>query len=276
MKRTLPKRSGDFSRTESSKERRVSMDRASPSVSKRRAERRSAHRSSSVALVPSALVLLVSACLDASKYEVKDQGGGGGPSIDRAIPTSDQGPAPIDRTIQADLSSLDEGISEQGLVGDEGLFDGGGDGGGSDALLADGALSDRAPLPLDQAPMPELNCPFRFLVTLPPETPADDLIYLTGDFWSAIDPSLMDWSETPAQGLLVRDGAQASIDLSLPAFREIQYKLNRGSWDAGEVNAACQGGPDLNRRLSVFCTEGEEEPTEIAIEVENWSDLCRE
>ena len=176
----------------------------------------------------------------------------------------------------ADLAPLDGGIAEQGLIGDEGLLDGGGDGGGSDALLADGALSDRAALPLDQAPMPELRCPFRFLVTLPPETPADDSIYLTGDFWSAIDPSLMDWSEAPAQGLLVRDGAQATIDLSLPAFREIQYKLNRGSWDAGEVNASCEGGADLNRRLSVFCVEGEEEPTEIAIEVENWNDLCGE
>ena len=219
-------------------------------------------------------LFFLSGCLDPSRFETPDQGGGG-TSTDQNVTRVDQSTIPIPARDQG-VSLDDQMLSDRG-ASDLGLSDGG----GFDEGLGDQTLSDAQPLDQESAEMSSVDqaaplqlCRFRFIFGLPDETPLGESLYVTGDFWSSLDPAASDWTAAPEAGELTREDQRATLEIDLPAFREIQYKVTRGDWERAEVSAACEGGSATNRRLQVFCVE--DEVTEIVSQVEAWSDSCGE
>jgi hypothetical protein len=99
-----------------------------------------------------------------------------------------------------------------------------------------------------------------FTVTVPPNTPADDTVYIAGDF-QGWDPS-----GTPMERV---DPATWSITLPFTEGEPPQYKYTRGTWEAVEKDAAC--GELANRTITV--TFGEGGTAEVADSVERWRDI---
>ena len=99
-----------------------------------------------------------------------------------------------------------------------------------------------------------------FTVTVPPNTPADDTVYIAGDF--------QDWNPggTPMERV---DAATWSITLPFTEGEPPQYKYTRGTWEAVEKDAAC--GELANRTVTV--TFGEGGTADVADTVEKWRDV---
>ena len=72
----------------------------------------------------------------------------------------------------------------------------------------------------------------RFVVALPPSTPAADTIYLAGDPLSS--PA---WK--PDGLALVRSGSTATATLPLPPGTQVAFKVTRGSWASVEKQNDC-------------------------------------
>ena len=99
-----------------------------------------------------------------------------------------------------------------------------------------------------------------FTVTVPPNTPADDTVYIAGDF-QGWDPG-----GTPMERV---DAATWSITLPFTEGEPPQYKYTRGTWEAVEKDAAC--GELANRTITV--TFGEGGTADVADTVEKWRDI---
>ena len=99
-----------------------------------------------------------------------------------------------------------------------------------------------------------------FTVTVPPNTPADDTVYIAGDF--------QDWDPggTPMERV---DAATWSITLPFTEGEPPQYKYTRGTWEAVEKDAAC--GELANRTVTVAFGEGG--TADVADTVEKWRDV---
>jgi glycosidase len=99
-----------------------------------------------------------------------------------------------------------------------------------------------------------------FVVTVPPNTPAADTLYIAGDF-QGWDPGA-----TPMTRV---DDQTWSITLPFTEGDAPLYKFTRGSWEAVEKDAAC--GEIPNRTISV--TYGTEGAQEAPGTVETWRDV---
>ncbi len=94
-------------------------------------------------------------------------------------------------------------------------------------------------------------------VTLPPGTPADEEIYLSGNWnnWAAADPATQ----------LVRTQDWASVTVPFAKGTTVEYTFTRGSWTRREADAA--GQPIPNHALLV------DGPQTIEMPIAGWSDL---
>ena len=99
-----------------------------------------------------------------------------------------------------------------------------------------------------------------FVVTVPPNTPAADTLFIAGDF-QGWDPAA-----TPMTRV---DERTWSITLPFVEGDAPQYKFTRGSWEAVEKDAAC--GEIPNRTVPV--TYGTEGAQEVPSTVEAWRDV---
>ena len=95
-----------------------------------------------------------------------------------------------------------------------------------------------------------------FDVTLPPETPAGDTIYVAGNF-QGWDPGA-----TP----LTRDGLHATGVVTITTDRDLEFKFTRGVWEKGEKAADCS---ELANRTALIVTD-----TTIEATVAKWADYC--
>ncbi|HEX6291314.1 MAG TPA: alpha/beta hydrolase-fold protein [Herpetosiphonaceae bacterium] len=109
-----------------------------------------------------------------------------------------------------------------------------------------------------QLPAPTADVSLTFQVTLPPETPAADTIYIAGNFtgWNP--------GSTPMQ----RSGNTASITLSFAAGTNLEYKYTRGSWSS--VEKAADGSELANRT-----TTADADRT-VSDSVARWADVQNE
>jgi glycosidase len=110
------------------------------------------------------------------------------------------------------------------------------------------------------ATMEEREVAVTFTVTVPPQTPPDDTVYIAGDF-QGWDPA-----GTPMERV---DDSTWVITLPFVEGDPPQYKYTRGSWEAVEKDAAC--GELANRTITV--TFGDSGSAEIADAVEKWRDI---
>ena len=97
-----------------------------------------------------------------------------------------------------------------------------------------------------------------FRVKAPPSTPADAKLYLAGDA-----EQLGAWKEDGVELTRGEDGVHAA-KVTLPADREVQYKVTRGSWGTVEKNA---DGSELANR-----TFRPTKDATVEIEVAAWAD----
>ncbi|HET6262847.1 MAG TPA: alpha/beta hydrolase-fold protein, partial [Chloroflexia bacterium] len=95
-----------------------------------------------------------------------------------------------------------------------------------------------------------------FDVTLPPETPPGDTIYVAGNF-QGWDPGA-----TP----LTRDGLRANGVVTVTTDRNLEFKFTRGVWEKGEKAADCS---ELANRTALVVTD-----TTIQATVAKWADNC--
>lgn len=97
-------------------------------------------------------------------------------------------------------------------------------------------------------------------VTLPPGTPPDDDIYLSGNWnnWAAADPALK----------LLRTQNQASVTVPFAKGTTVEYTFTRGSWIRREADP--QGQPVPNHALLV------EGPQTVEVPIAGWSDIQSE
>jgi hypothetical protein len=110
------------------------------------------------------------------------------------------------------------------------------------------------------ATMEEREVAVTFTVTVPPQTPAGDSVYIAGDF-QGWDPA-----GTPMERV---DDATWAITLPFVEGDPPQYKYTRGSWEAVEKDEAC--GELANRTITV--SYGESGTAEIADTVAKWRDI---
>ncbi|MEY2546241.1 MAG: hypothetical protein QOG48_1358 [Verrucomicrobiota bacterium] len=108
-------------------------------------------------------------------------------------------------------------------------------------------------LPAQSVPGPPANVTFD--VTLPPDTPDTDTIYVAGDFQG--------WD--PGASPLTRNGLHATGTFTISQLT-IEYKFTRGSWDKGEKAADCS--EISNRQANV--QDGET----LSDTVGGWADIC--
>ncbi|HEX8598775.1 MAG TPA: alpha/beta hydrolase-fold protein [Chloroflexia bacterium] len=95
-----------------------------------------------------------------------------------------------------------------------------------------------------------------FSVTLPPETPPGDTIYVAGNF-QGWDPGA-----TP----LTRNGLHASGTVTVTTDRNMEFKFTRGTWEKGEKAADCS---ELENRADLIVIDKTIEAT-----VAKWADFC--
>lgn len=110
------------------------------------------------------------------------------------------------------------------------------------------------------ATMEEREVAVTFTVSVPPQTPADDTIYIAGDF-QGWDPA-----GKPMERL---DDSTWAITLPFTEGAPPQYKYTRGSWEAVEKDDAC--GELANRTITVSYGEGG--TAEVADTVAKWRDV---
>jgi predicted alpha/beta superfamily hydrolase len=99
----------------------------------------------------------------------------------------------------------------------------------------------------------------RFEVRVPPGTPAEATLWLSGD-----RPELGNWNGAGLRLVRQPEGHHVGL-LNLPAGTAFEYKVTRGGWDTVEKSAS--GGEIANRRG--VATVG---PDTISIEVAAWRD----
>ena len=99
-----------------------------------------------------------------------------------------------------------------------------------------------------------------FTVTVPPNTPADDTVYIAGDF-QGWDPG-----STPMERV---NAATWSITLPFAEGEPPQYKYTRGTWETVERDAACD---ELANRTIVI-SFGQGGTADAADTVEKWRDI---
>lgn len=95
-----------------------------------------------------------------------------------------------------------------------------------------------------------------FDVTLPPDTPATDAIYVAGDF-QGWDPRATPLTRTSA--------TQARGTVTIPAGSAIEFKFTRGDWKRTEMSADCS--PIPNRTLTA------QRNATVSLTVGKWADL---
>jgi enterochelin esterase-like enzyme len=96
-----------------------------------------------------------------------------------------------------------------------------------------------------------------FDVTLPANTPADDTIYVAGNF--------QNWN--PNGTPLTRDSAtHAHGTVTVPQGSAMEFKFTRGAWSNVEKGAECNELPDRTATASQNMT--------VTVTVENWADVC--
>jgi glycosidase len=110
------------------------------------------------------------------------------------------------------------------------------------------------------ATMQEREVAVTFTVSVPPQTPADDTIYIAGDF-QGWDPAGMPMERV--------DETTWSITLPFVEGDPPQYKYTRGSWETVEKEDAC--GELANRTIAV--TYGDGGTAKIADSVGKWRDI---
>ena len=97
-----------------------------------------------------------------------------------------------------------------------------------------------------------------FIVTVPIETPGEDIIYLTGNHYE-----LGNWD--PCGVALNKTGAcEYQIELELPEGMTLEYKITRGSWETVEVS---ENFNYIENRINYINYD-----EDLYIRVENWED----
>ena len=98
-----------------------------------------------------------------------------------------------------------------------------------------------------------------FVVTVPPNTPARDVVYIATDN--------ANWVPNGVRMSPVA-GNRWSVTLSLGKGSSIKYKYTRGSWETAETN---QSGQEIsNRSLTITQTQDQQRVSDIVV---RWSDL---
>lgn len=125
-------------------------------------------------------------------------------------------------------------------------------------LLALLTSCDSRPQPT--TPLAATTVALTWTVTLPPGTPPEEDIFLSGNWnqWQADDPALR----------LVRDQDRATLTLTVEKGQTLEYTFTRGSWSKREADA--RGQPIPNHALLAETTRT------IDLQLAGWSDLRQE
>jgi len=125
-------------------------------------------------------------------------------------------------------------------------------------LLALLTSCDSRPQPT--TPLAATTVALTWTVTLPPGTPPEEDIFLSGNWnqWQADDPGLR----------LVRDQDRATLTLTVEKGQTLEYTFTRGSWSKREADA--RGQPIPNHALLAETTRT------IDLQLAGWSDLRQE
>lgn len=102
--------------------------------------------------------------------------------------------------------------------------------------------------------------PLTFEVTVPPETPADAEVWLSGNH-----TALGQWNGAGVKLNRTPEG-RYTASVSLPAGTALEYKVTRGAWASVEKDAQGQERP--NRTLRVGSS-----PERVSLTVARWADL---
>lgn len=98
-----------------------------------------------------------------------------------------------------------------------------------------------------------------FVVTVPPNTPARDIVYMATD--------AANWVPNGVRMSPV-SGNRWTVTLNLGKGSSIKYKFTRGSWETAETN---QSGMEIpNRSLTITQTQDEQRVDDVVV---RWSDL---
>ena len=98
-----------------------------------------------------------------------------------------------------------------------------------------------------------------FEVTVPPNTPARDIVYMASD--------AANWVPNGVRMSPV-SGNRWTVTLNLGKGSSIKYKFTRGSWETAETN---QSGMEIpNRSLTITQTQDEQRVNDVVV---RWSDL---
>ena len=119
---------------------------------------------------------------------------------------------------------------------------------------------------LSEKDKPELDYTLKFIVTLPENTPNED-IYIVGTFneWNPGDKKYVMTKTSPTT-------CEITLTLKAKEMTKMEYKYTRGNWDKREQNSKGQdlvGEKQLQNRVYQFFIEQEE----IEDTIEKWSDI---
>jgi hypothetical protein len=98
-----------------------------------------------------------------------------------------------------------------------------------------------------------------FVVTVPPNTPARDVVYIATDN--------ANWVPNGVRMSPV-SGNRWTVTLSLGKGSSVKYKYTRGSWETAETNQSGQEIP--NRSLTITQTQDQQRVNDVVV---RWSDL---
>lgn len=113
------------------------------------------------------------------------------------------------------------------------------------------------PAPSAKAPA----SPLTFEVTVPPETPANAEVWLSGNH-----AALGQWNGAGVKLTRSPEG-RYTTQLSLPPGTALEYKVTRGSWDTVEKDASGQERPNRTWRVSG-------KPERVSVTVARWADAA--
>ncbi|NLF42236.1 MAG: hypothetical protein GX587_06035 [Bacteroidales bacterium] len=98
------------------------------------------------------------------------------------------------------------------------------------------------------------------LSQIPAQTPANDTIFISGDF--------NDWAPNNPDYSFTKDN-NGTYSLSLKEIKPSSgFKITRGSWQTAETDTNCE---QINNRTLHFTGD-----VTISLRIDNWVDLCNE
>ncbi|AEX85885.1 alpha-amylase/alpha-mannosidase [Marinitoga piezophila KA3] len=112
------------------------------------------------------------------------------------------------------------------------------------------------PAEIKTAAQPGEKAVVKFEVTLPPNTPENDVIYIVGNF--------NNWD--PGKLAMKRNGLKATFELETEVGKRLEYKYTRGNWDTVEKD---ENGEEIPNRVVIVKDIEQEQKDSVA----SWRDL---